>query len=754
VHYCALRTPAVITISPHIPHSEHSDRACYATLLLHSKWTHGEAGLLQGYPNPQVALDALIKPDDEPDDVKFTVFKHYKKIKDRKQASEVLLSNTGDPDYRPAEVTTDDFSAMMAELHEESSDTPLMFNQTTRDQVEDSNAPVSMEEHRYVRNCSSSFYAYLNNFIPHLRTSTRDGHAGYNQCTEAELTMKIKYPNRIIELHDVENAREVLERDVAMQNVEQARGYQAAIKLISGEDGRQLFMFISGQGGVGKSKLINDITRYTQIRYGKTEGFFGAVMKTAPTGGASYNIRGQTWHKALGRAGFIRVTKTKPLSPKSILSLQKRLKGVRLFILDEISLLSLEDLWEISHRLGLATGVTNLPFGGLHAILAGDFYQMKCVRGTPIVQGEITRLNQEACDARNMFTHKMTHFVHLIHNVRAQQSNGLLSPLAYIASKVRLGDVIGNDVIALVNSRVLVGGEQEAMVTAHPDAVWITGTHKRINHLNKLFLTNFVAKGSPVTRLVATHKATKGTVTLPDYSVRKHLYSCGSPGYNNTTDDHYAPIYIDLCVGSRVRIVTNLLTECGLFNGAMGTVWGFVYQGAGPQTHEERVPTNFSVLEDCQRELPIVLVRMDGTDESFPYTCYNNVSRLVPISAIANDARISFGGRSYARWQIPILPAHARTGHSIQGFTSYYGVVNDVGSNFFAGEYVALSRATEIERVYLLKALTEKHFLGHDAYRLLVHREYKRLVTSFDPITCEAITRRQRSTKATVKVSM
>jgi hypothetical protein len=506
-------------------------------------------------------------------------------------------------------------------------------------------------------------------------------------------------------------------------------------------------MLISGQGGVGKSKLINDITRYTQIRYGKTIGFCGSVMKTAPTGGAAFNIRGQTWHKSLGRQGFIRVTKTKPLSPKSILNLKQRLKGVRLFILDEISLLSLEDLWEISHRLGLATGFTNLPFGGLHVILAGDFYQMKCVKMTPIVQTDIARTNEEATEARAMFVKKMTHFVHLIHNVRAQQSDGQLSPLAYIASKVRIGDVIGNDVLALINARVLPGGEEEALTTAHPDAVWITGTHRRINELNQLFLANFVANGSPITRLVATHKATKGTVRLPDYVVRKQLYSVGNPGHSNSGDDAHAPIHIDLCIGSRVRIITNLLTECGLFNGAMGTVWGFVYQGAGPQTDEERVPSNFSMLEDYQRELPILLVRMDGTDESFPYTCYDNVSRLVPISPIANDARISIDGRCYARWQIPILIAHARTGHSIQGFTSKYGVVNDVGSNFFAGEYVALSRAMEIERVYLLRALKESNFLGHETYRMAVHLEYKRLISSFDPVTCEAITRRERSSK-------
>jgi hypothetical protein len=134
----------------------------------------------------------------------------------------------------------------------------------------------------------------------------------------------------------------------------------------------------------------------------------------------------------------------------------------------------------------------------------------------------------------------------------------------------------------------------------------------------------------------------------------------------------------------------------------MGTVWGYVYEGKGPQTAEERVSSNFGVLEDHQRELPIVLVQMDGTDESFSYTCYNKVPRLVPICSIANTSRIQALGSKYARYQILILPAHGRTGHSVQGYTAFYGVVDDVGSQFFAGEYVALSRATDIEKIFLL----------------------------------------------------
>jgi hypothetical protein len=195
--------------------------------------------------------------------------------------------------------------------------------------------------------------------------------------------------------------------------------------------------------------------------------------------------------------------------------------------------------------------------------------------------------------------------------------------------------------------------------------------------------------------------------------------------------------FIDVCIGTRVRIVTNLLTECGLFNGAMGTVWGFVYEGKGPQTAAERVPSNFGVLEDNQRELPIVLVQMDGTEESFPYTCYNKVPRLVPICAIANTSRLSALGKKYARYQIPILPAHGRTGHSVQGYTAFDGVVDDVGSQFFAGEYVALSRATDIQKVFLLNPVQEKHFTCYPDYRKLVHEEYLRLTTEFNSVSCE-----------------
>jgi hypothetical protein len=98
------------------------------------------------------------------------------------------------------------------------------------------------------------------------------------------------------------------------------------------------------------------VTKYNQIVKGKTEGWFGSVLKTAPTGGAAYNIMGHTWHSALGKTTFKRLTKDGKLSDIQVTNLQRNLRGVSLFILDEISLLSLEDLYEISYRLCVATG--------------------------------------------------------------------------------------------------------------------------------------------------------------------------------------------------------------------------------------------------------------------------------------------------------------------------------------------------------------------------------------------------------------
>lgn len=183
--------------------------------------------------------------------------------------------------------------------------------------------------------------------------------------------------------------------------------------------------------------------------------------------------------------------------------------------------------------------------------------------------------------------------------------------------------------------------------------------------------------------------------------------------------------HLDLCIGSRVRVTHNLHVEGGLYNGQMGTVFGFVYQGNGPTSEDEYMPRHFGSLKDSEREQPIILVQIDG---DIQYSCSDEIPNLIPIIPIEGRCIIK---NNYKRWQYPLLLAHARTGHSIQGFTSHHGIVVDLGSPFFGGDYVALGRATSLFKVLLLNIAKLSHFTSHAAYRLQVEQFYAHLEDLF-----------------------
>ena len=177
--------------------------------------------------------------------------------------------------------------------------------------------------------------------------------------------------------------------------------------------------------------------------------------------------------------------------------------------------------------------------------------------------------------------------------------------------------------------------------------------------------------------------------------------------------------HIDLQIGSRVRFTHNISVACGLYNGQMATVHGFVYKGAGPTTLAELKPRDFGALQDDGREMPIILLQID---EGFKFSCSAQIPRLIPLQPIMGQAKIN---GDYDRWQYPILLAHARTAHSIQGFTAHGGIVAELDNQFFGGNYVALGRATALNHVLLLNPAKLSHFTSFATYRLLLENTYK-----------------------------
>lgn len=150
-------------------------------------------------------------------------------------------------------------------------------------------------------------------------------------------------------------------------------------------------IFLTGAGGCGKTKIINDYIKYcadNNISYGLT----------ASTGIAAQLLNGQTVHSFLGLG-----TGTKEV--QEIVSknwFKKRiepiLQDIDLLIVDEVSMIGSSLFDKKSQILKYCLDFVK-PFGGLRIILVGDFFQLApvqdeyCFKSEAWKEGEFMILN-------------------------------------------------------------------------------------------------------------------------------------------------------------------------------------------------------------------------------------------------------------------------------------------------------------------------------------------------------------------------
>ena len=138
---------------------------------------------------------------------------------------------------------------------------------------------------------------------------------------------------------------------------------------------------------------------------------------------------------------------------------------------------------------------------------------------------------------------------------------------------------------------------------------------------------------------------------------------------------------------------------------------GFGFHTAIP---EENFPTvnTFHTLQN--RELPIVFVKLDtytGTQLSTDVDKQN----IVPFTECVHETKLTVNGTHYMRWQLPLILAYSITTHKSQSMTAHNGIVYEPSKNkpFARGlPYVAISRATDIEKVALLSPIRPDHFIN------------------------------------------
>ena len=128
-----------------------------------------------------------------------------------------------------------------------------------------------------------------------------------------------------------------------------------------------LFLMILGQAGTGKNYIIKAIRSIL--------GNQCAV--TAPTGKASYNVKGCTLHSLLklpiGNKGL------KQLTGQSLVKLQHNIKDTQYLLIDEFSVVGQSVLGRIDRGCRQASGHKDDVLGGKSVILVGDPAQLPSV---------------------------------------------------------------------------------------------------------------------------------------------------------------------------------------------------------------------------------------------------------------------------------------------------------------------------------------------------------------------------------------
>ena len=148
----------------------------------------------------------------------------------------------------------------------------------------------------------------------------------------------------------------------------------------------QFFLEICGQAGTGKTEILKRILADLAVRLAdSTTRSVGTMVRFAAATGAAAKLMPQpnsTIHSLVNAP--IDLKNNQCCNPlPSVQTLQDNLRGLKVIILDEKSLIGLRLLYILDTRLRQIFGKPTVPYGGISIILMGDFQQLAPVLDLP-----------------------------------------------------------------------------------------------------------------------------------------------------------------------------------------------------------------------------------------------------------------------------------------------------------------------------------------------------------------------------------
>ena len=443
-------------------------------------------------------------------------------------------------------------------------------------------------------------------------------------------------------------------------------------------------LMVHGGAGAGKSTVINIVAQWAQKILRKVGDSLDepCVVKTAFCGTAASNIDGQTLHSTFG---FSFSNAFYSLSDKQRDEKRTILKNLRLVIIDEISMVKVDMLYQLDLRLQEVKEQIGVPFGGVAILAFGDLCQLKPCQGKYIF-GKPSNEEFQLLWSKTK-TNRWLMFTPIILEINHRQ--GRDKPYSDLLNRMRVDQSTEED-FNILHSRVRRRN--------HPDlndiSMYITGIRKQGHEVNSKYISKL--KGEMI-KIPAIHfhparKEFKGKIEKKDNTV-------GDTGFDN-----------ELCLkmGARVMLIHNLSTVDSLTNGQLGTLEQILKNKEGKVDKLVIKFQNPSSGAANREKFSKLASRFPGC------TFIERVSIQYTLRTVRQEV-----SSTATVIQFPIKAAFALTAHKVQGQSIPYPlkVAMDIDSVFAdAQAYVMLSRVQCLEQVYIVDQLTERKIrANHDA---------------------------------------
>jgi len=412
------------------------------------------------------------------------------------------------------------------------------------------------------------------------------------------------------------------------EEIEITPDYQAVISAIDANDP---LIFISGKAGTGKTTLIGYLR----------DKVSGNVVVVAPTGVAALQVKGVTIHSFFHLPPRIIF----PKEDIKIVKDKRMYEGIRLLIIDEISMVRADIIDAIDLFLRANGPKQGKPFGGIQVMFVGDLFQLPPV----VTDSDMELLKDRGYDEAFFFNamalsgKKMT-MIELKKIFRQKDKQ-----FTDILNQIRVNEDI-EEAIEILNRECYPKEGDE-----RPYAITLTTTNKRADSINEAAL-DAVDGGS-----IEFLGVLEGTFNLDDRNLP-------------------SPVNLILKIGAHVMFTANdQMTPKRWVNGTIGTVKEFIGNTVRIEIQGESTSTIFDVASHAW--------------EAYKYEIDLATGKITSLVV---------GGYQ----QIPLMLAWAITIHKSQGKSMSEVNIDLAGGTFASGQaYVALSRCRTLAGIRLKRPI-------------------------------------------------